>query len=38
MKDTSTEPFDREYMTNLFDIGYQFGRKGYRWKSEPPAF
>lgn len=38
VQDTSTEPFDREYMTKLFDIGYQFGRKGYRWKSKPPAF
>jgi nucleoside-diphosphate-sugar epimerase len=32
------EQFDPAYMTNLYDLGYQRGRKGYSWKKEPPYF
>ncbi|MEM8743826.1 MAG: patatin-like phospholipase family protein [Pseudomonadota bacterium] len=36
-KDTSQEVFDRAYMTQLFEMAYQQGLKGYRWKTEPPG-
>jgi hypothetical protein len=32
------ELFDPEYMSKLFDLGYQMGQKGYPWKKEPPGF
>jgi predicted acylesterase/phospholipase RssA len=32
------EPFDREYMSALFDRGYELGRAGYRWQKKPPSF
>ncbi len=32
------EPFDREYMQKLFDVGFEMGRKGGFWKKVPPAF
>ena len=31
------DPFDQDYMRTLFDYGYQKGRGGYKWASEPPA-
>jgi hypothetical protein len=31
-------PFDREYMTKLFEYGYNLGREGYRWQKAPPGF
>ena len=37
-EDSSEEVFDKEYMTRLFDLAYQKGRQGYRWKTEPPGF
>jgi hypothetical protein len=30
--------FDPIYMTALFDLGYQQGSKGYRWRKDPPGF
>lgn len=32
------EPFDREYMRKLFDVGFEMGKKGGFWKKTPPAF
>jgi len=29
--------FDKEYMSNLFDLGYDMGRKGYPWFKGPPG-
>lgn len=37
-KDTSTETFDKAYMTKLFSLGYSLGKKGYRWQTTPPGF
>jgi hypothetical protein len=31
-------PFDRDYMTALFDYGFQLGKRGYRWKKVPPGY
>lgn len=30
------EPFEREYMNTLYKVGYEMGRKGYRWSKVPP--
>jgi len=32
------EPFDLEYMSALFDVGYDLERRGYRWQKKPPNF
>lgn len=32
------EPFDREYMQKLFDVGFEMGRNGGFWHKVPPAF
>ena len=37
-KNTSTEVFDKAYMNKLFDLGYQLGRAGYKWKTTPPGY
>jgi hypothetical protein len=34
----SKEAFDQEYMQNLFDVGFEMGRKGGFWKKSPPGF
>jgi hypothetical protein len=36
--DREKEPFDLQYMNALFDVGYEFGRRGYRWQKKPPDF
>ena len=33
----STEPFDKVYMTALFDVGHELGRQGYPWLKKPPG-
>lgn len=33
-----TEDFDPAYMTQLYDLGFEKGRKGYRWEQAPPGF
>jgi predicted acylesterase/phospholipase RssA len=33
-----SEPFDSEYMTELFNLGYEMAKDGYQWKSEPPGY
>jgi hypothetical protein len=32
------EPFDRRYMNQLFDLGYDMAVKGYPWMNYPPFF
>ena len=32
----STEEFDTEYMTELFDLAYKRGKEGYDWEKMPP--
>jgi hypothetical protein len=32
------EPFDTEYMNELFQLGYELAAKGYRWEKAPPGF
>jgi len=34
----SSEPFDREYMTKLFNLGHQMAKDGYKWKTVPPGY
>ncbi len=34
----SKEPFDPEYMTQLFQVGFDLAKKGYPWQKTPPAF
>lgn len=34
----SSEPFDKEYMTRLFDLGYQMAKEGYKWHGVPPGY
>jgi len=34
----SDELFDPEYMSALFDLGYEQARNGYNWSSTPPGF
>jgi len=34
----SKEPFDPEYMTQLFQVGFDMAKKGYPWEKTPPAF
>lgn len=33
----SKEPFDKAYMRELFQLGYESGRVGYPWQSLPPG-
>ena len=32
------ESFDRDYMKQLFDLGYEMASNGYPWEKEPPGF
>ncbi len=32
------EPFDKEYMGKLFDLGYRLAKDGYPWQNFPPGF
>ncbi len=32
------EPFDREYMRKLFDVGFELARTGYPWSKTPPGY
>ena len=36
-KETSQEPFDREYMIKLFILGYKLAKEGYQWETAPPG-
>lgn len=33
-----TEDFDRAYMTELYQVGYDSAKGGYEWEREPPGF
>ena len=33
-----SEAFDPEYMTQLFDLGYEKAVRGYPWGGAPPGF
>ena len=33
----SKEPFDKEYMGKLFDVGYRMAKNGYPWLKYPPG-
>ena len=33
-----TEPFEQHYMNELFKVGYDFGKAGYKWSKTPPGF
>ena len=32
------EPFDMDYMNELYELGYQMALKGYPWTDEPPGW
>lgn len=32
------EPFDREYMIKLYNLGYEEAKRGYEWHRTPPGF
>ncbi len=32
------EPFDREYMRKLFDVGFEMAKAGYPWSKTPPGY
>lgn len=34
----SSEPFDKEYMTKLFNLGRQLAIDGYEWHTVPPGY
>lgn len=34
----SKEPFDKEYMGKLFDLGYKLAKDGYPWLKYPPGY
>jgi predicted acylesterase/phospholipase RssA len=33
-----TKPFDQHYMNELFKVGYELGKTGYKWAKMPPGF
>jgi hypothetical protein len=34
----STEPIDKAYMGQLFQLGYDMSRNGYLWQRSPPDY
>jgi predicted acylesterase/phospholipase RssA len=32
------KPFDQHYMNELFKVGYDLGKSGYKWAKTPPGF
>ena len=34
----SSEPFDKEYMNKLFNLGFQMAKDGYTWHAVPPGY
>lgn len=34
----SKEPFDRDFMNKLFELGYSMAKQGYPWKRVPPGY
>lgn len=37
-EEEASEPFDPEYMRELYELGYDFGEAGDRWRETPPGF
>jgi len=37
-EDTSTEPFDPVWMSQLFDLGYSMAVNGIEWQKSPPGY
>lgn len=37
-EEQAKEAFDPEYMSKLFDLGYEMAKNGYPWKKAPPGF
>jgi predicted secreted protein len=37
-EEESDEPFDKAYMTKLFNLGYQMAKDGYTWHTVPPGY
>jgi hypothetical protein len=37
-QEESSEPFDKAYMTKLFNLGYQMAKDGYTWHTVPPGY
>jgi len=37
-RETPKEDFDPEYMTKLFNVGYELAKAGYPWEKRPPGF
>jgi predicted acylesterase/phospholipase RssA len=33
-----TKPFDQHYMNELFKVGYDLGKSGYKWAKMPPGY
>jgi hypothetical protein len=38
IEDDSSEPFDKDYMNRLFNLGYQMAKDGYQWHNAPPGY
>ena len=36
-REISQEPFDREYMIKLFNLGFDLAKEGYQWETVPPG-
>ena len=36
--EVAKEPFDREYMRKLFDVGFELARTGYPWAKTPRGY
>ena len=37
MSKNAASQFDRNYMNQLFNLGYEQGRRGYAWMKYPPG-
>jgi len=35
---STTKPFDQHYMNELYNVGYNLGKAGYRWAKVPPGY
>ncbi len=33
----SSEPFDKAYMSTLYELGFKLGQEGYGWQKKPPG-
>jgi len=37
-EEVASEPFDPEYMRELYELGYDYGEAGDRWRDAPPGY